>query len=66
MMEIENEKRLWDGEFKGVRMHQRQRMIQVRARSIIGIGKDLQSLLNGKLFIELFRHWYDNLNSIET
>jgi serine/threonine protein kinase len=28
MMEIENEKRLWDGDFKGVRMHQRQRMIQ--------------------------------------
>ena len=55
MMEIENEKRLWDGEFKGVRMHQRQRMIQVRARRIIEIEKDLQSLLNGKLFIELFR-----------
>ena len=54
MMEIENEKRLWDGEFKGVRMHQRQRMIQVRARRIIEIEKDLQSLLNGKLFIELF------------
>ena len=31
MMEIENEKRLWDGEnsFKGSRMHQRQRIPQV-------------------------------------
>ena len=37
MMEIENEKRLWDGEnsFKGSRMHQRQRIPQVTFYSFI-------------------------------
>jgi len=38
MMEIENEKRLWDGEnsFKGSRMHQRQRIPQmVSTRAVL-------------------------------
>ena len=53
MMEIENEKRLWDGEFKGVRLHQRQRMIQV-SKKLLELEKIFSRSRMGNFFVELF------------
>ena len=52
MMEIENEKRLWDGEFKGVRLHQRQRMIQV-SKKLLELEKIFSRSRMGNFFVEL-------------